>query len=428
VSVPLRICVLARSLPLHRAGGFELHTAALIAELAAAGHAVTAITSRLPAGLRADEEAAAATLAPRGAVSLAACRRGIPGRYDLGYWPESRRIFARIAAREPFDLLVGAGWGAAGVLAARREPSAGRRAPDAFPAAMIAHGSPRAELRAKRRRLGAGPAYALHWARWRLGAARLARAASRCDRIVAVSASVAERMAEEFPGCAGRIVVVPNGVDLAGAPRAACAGLPSPEAEAASRPLRIAASGRLHADKGIEQLLRAAAELRPRYPRLEVAIAGEGPRGPALQALAGRLLPQGAVRFHGHLPRPLLLERLAGADLYVFPSTGDEGLPLALLEAMGLGLPVVASRVSGVTDALRDGREGLLVPPGDARALAGAMAALLEEPDRARSLGRAARERCLAEFSAARMLADLRGALEALARAGTAPGTEAAPD
>ncbi|PYN28911.1 MAG: glycosyltransferase family 1 protein, partial [Candidatus Rokuibacteriota bacterium] len=76
-----------------------------------------------------------------------------------------------------------------------------------------------------------------------------------------------------------------------------------------------------------------------------------------------------------------------------------EGLPLAVLEAMGAGLAVVATDVPGHRDAVADGETGLLVPPGDERALAAAIGALLDDPERRRRLGRAGRARVLSKFS-----------------------------
>ena len=84
-------------------------------------------------------------------------------------------------------------------------------------------------------------------------------------------------------------------------------------------------------------------------------------------------------------------------DLYVTASA-KEGLPLALLEAMGAGLAVVATDVPGHRDVVRDGETGLLVPAGDVKALAAAIATLIDDPDRRRRMGQAGRERVRKEF------------------------------
>jgi glycosyltransferase involved in cell wall biosynthesis len=105
------------------------------------------------------------------------------------------------------------------------------------------------------------------------------------------------------------------------------------------------------------------------------------------------------VRFLGN--RPDVPRLLAASDLFVLPSLW-EGLPMALLEGMAAGLPVVATDVAGSRQVVRDGRDGILVPPGDAAALASAMAAVLANDEERARLGRAARDRVEQEFSAVR--------------------------
>jgi glycosyltransferase involved in cell wall biosynthesis len=112
-------------------------------------------------------------------------------------------------------------------------------------------------------------------------------------------------------------------------------------------------------------------------------VVGDGPDRQALEAAA----PAERVRFLG--TRLDARELLGAADVVVIPSR-SEGLPLAALEAMAAGRPIVATAVRGLRDLLEDGRTALLVPPGDAQALAAAVRRLLDDPELARSLGDAA--------------------------------------
>jgi glycosyltransferase involved in cell wall biosynthesis len=117
------------------------------------------------------------------------------------------------------------------------------------------------------------------------------------------------------------------------------------------------------------------------------------------------------VRFLG--ARSDIPQLLAASDLFVLPSLW-EGLPMALLEGMASGLPVVATDVAGSRQVIVTGESGILVPPGDASALASAMTDLLANDDERSRLGRGARERVLAEFSADRQAARHAEAYEAV--------------
>lgn len=153
--------------------------------------------------------------------------------------------------------------------------------------------------------------------------------------------------------------------------------------------------------KGHRRLIEAFARLVPSRPSLYLVIIGTGELHDDLVALASSLSIGDRVRFLGH--RDDIPECLAALDLFVFPSQ-NEGMGRALIEAMAAALPVVATRVGGIPGIIEQGRTGLLVPPGDTAALAGAMAELLDDRTRARTMGQAARDSIGAEFNAAGMV------------------------
>src|SRR5207247_10689618 len=132
----------------------------------------------------------------------------------------------------------------------------------------------------------------------------------------------------------------------------------------------------LYPVKGHHFLLEALALLAPRFPRLHVAIAGRGDLEGPLRARAQAL--DVGDRFHLLGLRSDVGNVLAGADVFVLPSL-SEGLPLALLEAMLAARPVVATAVGEVPTVLMGGRAGVLVPPGEAAELAGAVAGVLTD-------------------------------------------------
>jgi GalNAc-alpha-(1->4)-GalNAc-alpha-(1->3)-diNAcBac-PP-undecaprenol alpha-1,4-N-acetyl-D-galactosaminyltransferase len=146
--------------------------------------------------------------------------------------------------------------------------------------------------------------------------------------------------------------------------------------------------GRLSRQKGFDILIRAMAEVRS---RARLVLIGEGPEEGMLRDLAARVGVSERVAFTGFLANPY--PALAGASVFALPSR-YEGFPNALVEAMSLGVPCVASRCpTGPEEIVTDGVDGILVPVEDPRALAAAVNRLLDDAALRDRLGRAARER-----------------------------------
>lgn len=184
-----------------------------------------------------------------------------------------------------------------------------------------------------------------------------------------------------------QVSVLPMGADLSGV---------VPHVDAAGGPVRLLFVGRLVEKKGLHVLLAA---LRRMAAEAHLTVVGDGPLRADLEERA-RGLP---VTFVGQLGRAALRQAYAEADVVVVPSvpaaSGDQdGLPVVLLEAMGSGCAVVASALPGLDEAVRDGVDGVLSPPGDADRLAQALDALAADPARRATLGQAAVRRA-ADFS-----------------------------
>lgn len=229
----------------------------------------------------------------------------------------------------------------------------------------------------------------------RLRRARLADATTArwlCDHFHAVSETARAAAIRALGVPAERITVVPRGRDpeRLGAPsrerrlRARAALGLKEDAEL------VLAAGRHELAKGFPDLIAAAARLAPRRPRLSVLIAGR--RGALTAELERAVAAAGIgdrVRLLGH--RDDLPELLAAADLLAFPSL-YEGMPGAVIEAMALAVPVVASDIPPVREVVEPGASAVLTPPDDPEALAAAIAAVLDDPARATALGRRGRE------------------------------------
>ncbi len=152
----------------------------------------------------------------------------------------------------------------------------------------------------------------------------------------------------------------------------------------------ILAVSRLRAEKGLDILLEAAALLMGRGLICRVRIAGDGPDRAALEQRRDQLGLGDYVLFRGALHPEQLEREWQAADIFVLPSR-TEAMPVSLLEAMSHGLAIVATPVGGVPELITDNVDGLLVPPESPKALADALAALLETPDLRLRLGGAAR-------------------------------------
>lgn len=188
-------------------------------------------------------------------------------------------------------------------------------------------------------------------------------------------------------------------------PRVVC--LPNPVAlprpgSVAREPGLIAFTGRCEEAKGIYDLVDAVSRLRPVCPRLRVECAGDGD----IAGLRSRTLEQGVaahVTMRGWLAPREREALLARAAVFVLPSH-FEALPMSLLEAMAAGCPVIATAVGGIPDVVRDGENGLLVPPGQPGALADALRRLLADRALAERLGREARATIAAHYTLERSL------------------------
>ena len=166
---------------------------------------------------------------------------------------------------------------------------------------------------------------------------------------------------------------------------------------------RIAAVGRLVETKGFEYLLAAVDGLEFPY---ELTLVGGGPLGRRLEAIARRGNLAGKVRFAGVVPNEEVLTILAASDAFVMPSVisanGDrDGIPNVLLEAMSVGVPVVATDVSGIPEVVRDHETGLLVPERDAAAIRGALVQLRADGEAAGRLAAGGRALVAERFDAA---------------------------
>ena len=233
----------------------------------------------------------------------------------------------------------------------------------------------------------------------------ITRAAQACaDRITALSEPDLEQQVALRLSPASKYVVVRNGIDVERFAR--------PRGRLFDGAPVIGAVGRFSAEKGHRYLIHAMVAVRRVLPRARLVLVGYGDLEAELRGRAAGLRLDGAVTFAGERDSA---EVLSSFDLFVQPSL-YESQGLALLEAMASGVPAIASDVGGVGDVVRHDVTGLLVPPAEPEALAGAILRLAEAPDLALRLAQQAARRVHEHFSLETMIDAYAGLYRELVR------------
>lgn len=236
---------------------------------------------------------------------------------------------------------------------------------------------------------GAGATGDLAWQAWGRFGKAIARRCRDADAIVSISQAITDELLQAG-FAAKQIRALPNGVPIPSTP-----WQPRPDWQAAPRAHFI---GRLAPEKGLDTLIDAWPLVLATHPRAKLTLIGEGPERAALAGQVERLGLRGAVDLPGATDDAK--GRLLASDLFLLPSR-EEGMSIALLEAMALGIPLVASAIPGNQQLVQDRVQGRLAPPNDPATLARAILEQWAEFDQAALMGQAARRRVAEEFSIA---------------------------
>jgi glycosyltransferase involved in cell wall biosynthesis len=225
----------------------------------------------------------------------------------------------------------------------------------------------------------------------------------RSSGIIAPSRFIANNLSDI--GCPlDKLHVSPCGVD------------PNKFTPGRGEPLRLVAVGRLVEKKAPHLTIKAFAGVLQQFPGARLDMIGDGPLREQCQSLIAHRGLDDGVRLLGVRSSEDVAAALKRASLFIqhsvtAPDGNTEGLPVALLEAMASGLPVVATRHSGIPEAVSDGETGILVEEHDVAGMTKAIGALLADPGRAEAMGKAGRARVLAQFTEAHMRDRLRAVM-----------------
>ena len=225
----------------------------------------------------------------------------------------------------------------------------------------------------------------------------------RSERLIAVSASVAEEVSRFAPSAADKVTVVPNGVSLQHfrpneSTRIDIRGKLNIPLESSV----MITAGRLAAEKGTHLAIEAMKKIEDGTAHL--LILGEGEDRARLEQLSRAENLSGRVHFTGFVPHDELPAYLSAADLFLMPTLRQEGLPITLVESLAAGLPVVASNIGGIRAAVEHQKQGMLFPLGELNAFVEQLELLLSGHELRKKLARAAREKAEKCFDVDKMI------------------------
>ena len=386
----MRICIVTVASYAHGIGGMQAHSADLSRGLVDAGHEVEVITARHPEGLTSSDHLGATWHF----YDVTSKKHGRPFR-NREWLGTSADAFEELHAARPFDVVHSESTSALGLL--RR--GVHRRVPVAAKFHGNYLGLARSTVRRGLDESGLQPRVreAKHLAWLTVGHFVPLDVVVRfraCEAMVPSQQQV-DGTVRSYLLDRSRVHVVPNGISTdefkPGSRDEARAKLGlGPE------PILLCV-GRLARDKGFATAIEALGRIGNSDARLVVL--GGGPERQLLEERAEKAGVSSRVDFLGSKPRAEVVDHLAAADIFLFPTERDEAAPFVPLEAMAAGLPVVASDIGGGAELIDNGKSGVLVPPAAVDSLAQAIDSLLADDALRRRMGEAARERIVERYT-----------------------------
>jgi len=383
----MKICMFAKGLPVHTAGGMEIHTWDLVNGLIKRGHEVTIITTKHPNGVK-KEDGENLTIYYIGDRPLY-----IKGKFQK----QALKLFVELDKREHFDIVHSQS--SAGISYAELDNRA--------PLIVTRHGFHLGEVKSKLHEKNIKSfliAIFMYLSSIRRKKRNKRLLNERVNKSIAVSYQIYEDIRKHENTPEDRMVAIPNGIDVS-----RFKPMPVEELRESLNSMDekiIVSIGAIHKQKGFHLLLKVLPDILKYDNKVRLVIVGTGPYLDRLKMIADKLNISESVVFAGRVSDDDLPGYYNLADVIVNPTMRLEGLPLVIPEAMACEKPVIASAIGGIKDVIENGVSGTLVPPGDVDALKENIIRILSDEQLAHELGKNARKRVVDRFSLDRMVED----------------------
>ena len=383
----MNICVLIRSTTFHnKSGGLETQNKTLCEGLVKRGHTVVVVST--------------STLSnPRGWTKESGVKHifvdAPSGIYSKKWWEESAKELRRLNKKDKFDVVISQSSAGKAVFAGK----------SSFRKIAVSHGTALGELKTRVKYIKS----LRNIARVFLKDIPMVvsgyyddlQVFKNADKIVCVSSLLADMLIKEYPSVKRKVVVIDNGVD-------------EEKFKIQDTKYKILDTrnlftllyvGRVVEEKGITQLLEASGKLQSLVPNLQVLIVGGGKDLDKFKLLTKKLKIEDVVNYVGEVGNSQVVEYYKKSDVFVYPSLRQEGFPMVLAEAMMCGLPIIASRIGGISSAIENNKTGVLVPPGNVQELVLAIKNLYDNPSLRKSISQNAKSRAEENYSQEAMVA-----------------------
>ncbi len=389
----LRICVFSKAMAAHRGGNFLWPFSIISGQLAGLGHDVTVLTTADPQDIDSNAERM-----ERGARVIY-LKDTKPEKTDKAWWQESARRFDSLHKDKPFDLVMGRGRSPHGFLTLSKH---GNSVPlisheGTYPSWLHGYKIRPSGLTAPFRKIHALFDALTHRAH--------TTCLTRSDLVVANSQPLADAMAECFWWNPPRACFIPYAFspqEFTG--EGSADSIPSELSQWLERGHKyLAYVGRVTRTKGAQDMVRILEACKDR--EMHLLLCGDANRSnrKRIETLAARDGLSDRIHMAGAVPHKALPLILSKAQAFLFPSTHPESLPKAVMEAMASGIPVLGYDIPAMTDLVRHGTDGFLVPASKADQLAACLNRLIDNEAERKAMGRAARDHIASQYDASRI-------------------------